>query len=195
MGRRIDPGSRPVERPIFHPVDVRVVLGTADPVLGSDQLTVGAALGVAGLVASLPVVFRNRTSDSAPFAVVAGFAYGLVGVGLWFGVRIAVGRYPPALWPSLDGFLFVVAVGVFVLGLQAAIPQLLFARRTLLAPLACLFVGTAFAAFLFLRVGGEADALFVYAFVYGPVVIAGQLLGALLETVVRATVVERFVPA
>lgn len=171
------------------------MLGTADPVLGSDQLTVGAALAIAGPVTSLPVVFRNRASDSAPFAVVAGFAYGLVGVGLWFGVRIAVGRYPPALWPSLDGFLFVVGVGTVVLGLQAAIPQLLFARRSLVAPLACLFAGTAFAASLFLRVGGESDALFIYAFVYGPVVIAGELLGTLLETVVRATVVDRFVPA
>lgn len=171
------------------------MLGTADPVLGSEQLTIGAALAVAGLVTSLPVVFRDRASDSAPFAVVAGFAYGLVGVALWFGVRIAVGRYPPALWPSLDGFLFVVAVGIAVLGLQAALPQFLFARRMLVVPLACLFVGTAFAAFLFLRVGGESDALFIYAFVYGPVVIAGELLSALLEMALRSTVVDRFVSA
>ena len=89
--------------------------GTADPVLGSDLLTTGAALAIAAPATSLPVAF--------------------------------------------------------------------------------LFVGTALAAFVFLRVGGESDALFIYAFVYGPLVLAGELLGALLETVVRATVIDRFVSA
>ncbi|WP_460524951.1 hypothetical protein [Halopiger thermotolerans] len=171
------------------------MLETAGPVLRSDLLTAGAALAIAAVGASLPIAFRGRTADSMLSAAAAGLAYGLCGVGLWFGVRIAVGRHPPALWPSLDGFLFVVGVGVVVLGLQAAIPHVLFVRRTLIAPLVCLFVGTAFAALLFLHVGGESDALFIYAFVYGPVVIAGELLSALLETVVRATVVDRFVPA
>lgn len=171
--------------------------GTADPVLGNDLLTGGIALAIAALIASLPVVLRSRVSafDSALFAIAGGLAYGVAGVALWFGVRIVVGRYPPSLWPSLEGFLFVVLVGVLVLGLQAAIPQLLFARRTLVAPLACLFVGTAVATYLFLRVGGESDTLFIYAFVYAPLVIAAELASALLETLIRATVIERFVPA
>jgi hypothetical protein len=165
--------------------------GTARPALGSDALTAVIALALATLVVGAPRAWRGRLFGRSQFAVGGGLLYGLVGVALWFGVRVAVGRFTLTPWASFGQFVGFVGVSVAVLCVQLTVPYYLYARWGLLTPLGALFAGSALLVFGLLQVGGESDFLLIYDLVYAPLVLGATAGLALGEGLVRRALVGR----
>lgn len=160
--------------------------GTPDPVLGSEWLTllVAALAGAAVAGGVLLRVGGGRQQPQLRRLLAGGLAYAVGCLALWAAVRAVAepatfGAYSPG------GFFGFLALATVVLGLQFALPVYLYARWRLLAPMVGLFAATALAVYLFLRVGGETDVLWLYAVLFGPAAVGSIAVAALLEGGVR----------
>lgn len=160
--------------------------GTPNPVLGSERLTLVVGVLVGTIFVILPRTLADYFSDPFVLAVVGGATYALVCLLSWFGARGFAGSFASAksnVWAAA------LLAGPTVLGAQAAIPYYFYARWEFLAPLAVLFVVTVLLLPPLLSVRGESDPLALYAFFFGPMLIGGTLLVALVEFGVRRFVV------
>lgn len=159
--------------------------GTPHPVLGSDGTTLLLSFLLAFITIFAPVATIRQSSRSDRVAVVGSIGYALAAIVAWFGVRRVF--YHHVVDPGVDPTLFalIVGIGVLTLTVQSALPLLLYARRRYLTPLLGLFAVTVLIYYAFLRVGGESDPLGLYAFAFGPLIIAALGVLAAIEAAVR----------
>lgn len=155
--------------------------GTPDYVLGTLAATYLVASTVGLLVVSIPFVLRDRLPGPRPLALSGGLVYALCCLGVWAGVRYAVDAFASSLFEQPLALVVLLLGSVVVLGAQAAIPLYLNARWSLLTPLAGLFVLTTLVLVAFLQVRGESDPLALYVLFFGPLLLGGVCILALLE--------------
>jgi hypothetical protein len=155
------------------------------PVLGSTLATVLVA-GAAGLATTVVVwqpSLRSRAPSSRSFAAGFGIAYAAVAVALWAVVRTVA--HPVSLrgyGNALAGWVALAVLGAVVLGGGTAY---VYDRFGYVSALLSLFAATAFTWYAFLLVGGETDVLWVWAFVFAPVLVAGAVALLAVEWVVQ----------
>jgi len=160
--------------------------GSPEPVLGGDPLTAGVGLAVGALFAGAVVAVADRTPPDR-LAAGVGIAHAATCLGAWHGARLLT-RYPAGDPAEFVGFQ---ALAAAVLAVQVAVPAYCFARWRLRAALAAVPATSGFALFLFLRVLGETDPLWLYAVLFGPVVVGGTVALAAGEAGLRRVVATR----
>jgi len=143
------------------------------PVLGSTAATVAVA-AAAGVVAALATV---RAADRPPrnAAVLVGAPVAAASLLLWWAVNYWT-AYP---FPDYGGLHVLggwLALAFALLLAQVGLAAYAFARWRLVAGPVAAFAVVALTWFSFLRVGGETDVLWVWALVYGPVLLAATAL-------------------
>jgi len=147
-------------------------------VLGS-PLAAAAVAGLAALTATSVVsrlsLLRADWSPRAA-AVRVGAAYAVVTLGLWAVVRAVF--YPSSFSGYGGALVFWLALAGVGAAVLAGGTTYAYVRRRYLTALLALFAATAFTWYVFLHVGGETDVLWIWGFVFAPVLVAGT--GALL---------------
>lgn len=158
--------------------------GTPWPVLGSTAATVAVA-AAAGLAAALATV-RLAASDRSPRAVAGliGVPVAVASLVLWAVVRHWA-AYP---FPDYGGVLPLagwLAVAFAVAAAQAGAAAYAFARWRLSTAAVALFAAVTATWYLFLRVGGETDVLWVWAMLFGPALLVATVAVVAVEYGVR----------
>ena len=159
--------------------------GEPCPVLGSTLATVLVA-GAAALLVTAAVwhpVLRRRASSRRSFAAWFGVAYAVVAIGLWAVVRAVA--FPQSFQGYGNAFVFWLALAVVVSVVLASGTAYAYDRFRYVTALLSLFVATALTWFVFLQVGGETDALWIWAILFMPVFIAGAAVLLVLEWLLR----------
>lgn len=157
------------------------------PVLGSTAATVAVA-GSAALVAAFATI---RTADRSPrrAAALVGVPVAAVSLMLWWAVRYWA-AYP---FPDYGGRHLLagwLALAFAVFAAQAGFAAYAFARWRLVAGPVAVFAAVTSTWYLFLEIGGETDVLWVWALVYGPVLLAATALTVGIEYAARRSAGE-----
>lgn len=152
------------------------------PVLGSTVATVAVAAG-AGLVAALATI---RMTDRSPrrAATLVGVPVAVASLVLWWVVRYWA-AYP---FPDYGGLYLLagwLALAFVVLVAQAGFAAYAFARWRLVAGPVAVFAAVTSTWYFFLRIGGETDVLWVWALLYGPILLAATALTVGIEYAAR----------
>lgn len=157
--------------------------GSPDPALGSELLTRVVALAAAVIAVAVPVV-RHRGSplrDACAF----GAVYALCGLCCWLGARLLTNSMPSGLSDAPLSGVFLIGLGLLVLGAQAVVPTYAFRRYGVVGPLIALALPTGVVVYAFLTVRGETDPMGLYALAFGPLAVVGLAALAAVEYGVR----------
>lgn len=164
--------------------------GSPDPVLGSVAVTWAVAISVAALIALTPVVLRRRNLDPFRLGICGAVASVLLCLGVWAGARVATDSFASSLFEHPGFLVGMVLTAAVILGAQVGIPYYLYARWGLLLPLVGAFALTALCLVAFLGVRGESEPLGLYTLFFGPMLVGGVCLVALLEASARHLIDE-----
>jgi hypothetical protein len=157
------------------------------PVLGSTAATVAVA-GSAAFVATLVTV---RVADRSPrrAAALVGVPVAVASLVLWWAVRYWA-AYP---FPDYGGLHLIaawLALAFVVAVAQAGFAAYAFARWRLVAGPVAVFAAVAATWYLFLRIGGETDILWLWALFFGPILSAATALTVGIEYAARRSAGE-----
>jgi hypothetical protein len=161
------------------------VPGDPCPVLGSTLATVlvAGAVGLATTVAVWHPSTRRRASSRRAFAFGFGVSYAVVSIALWAVVRAVA--YPSSFSGYGTAIVFWVALAVLGAVLIGGGTAYVYDRFRYATALLSLFAATAFTWYGFLLVGGETDVLWIWAFLFVPVLVAGTVALLVVEWLIR----------